>query len=252
MADRLQRTRDEKENIPARRGEEELAGIDASVQALKAKGKTDEAETLARHYAGNLTRRGMFYREKGDLARAEPALYQAQEICARSLGVEATETIRTRHSLASVYEVALNTAPPANDFLAADPSTLAITPAADPSPRSMMKGSPPPRSADSEVPKALHRTYPAPAVRVSAGYGPPMPASKSPAPRGSSPTLVKHSLNQTVAAYSPHHSRQTRQTAMIALRERITSQSQRELNTSVVPVLTQALHEATDSARASV
>src|SRR6185437_13258552 len=115
------------EDHPADR-ERPLAGIAASVQSLKAEGKTEEAETLARHYSNNLTRRAMFYRQKGDLARAEPALNQAQELCARTLGLEAPETIRTRHSLACVYEVALNTTPPDNQVLAATSSDLAPVP----------------------------------------------------------------------------------------------------------------------------
>jgi hypothetical protein len=136
---------------PAREEQQWLERIDASVRTLEAEGKQREAKTLARQYARNLTRQALVYQEKGDLVRAEPALHQARVLCENTLGPQAPETVRTRNSLAGVYEIALNTA--------------------------------------------------------------------SPSPR------LQH-------------------TAAVALRERITRQSQQELKTTVVPVLTQAFRQA--------
>ncbi len=85
--------------------------LDASVRALETQGKRQEAKMLARRYARNLTRRALVYQEKGDLAHAEPALHQACALCEKTLGPQAPETVRTRHSLAGVYASALNAAP---------------------------------------------------------------------------------------------------------------------------------------------
>src|SRR6185437_6402647 len=205
------------EDHPADR-ERPLAGIAASVQFLKAEGKTEEAETLARHYTNNLTRRAMFYRQKGDLARAEPALNQAQELCAQTLGLEAPETVRARKSLARVYEVALNTAPADNLDLAGTSARLAD--AIEP-PRLMTKSLPVPAPTQ------------APAVRItSSAYGSASSASNK-RERSSPPQRDKMSMRHAYGAYPPKQSGEARQTAMLALRERITCQSQSTLKTSV-------------------
>ena len=110
---------DDEEGQLELRGKAILARVDASVLALEAEGKKEEAETLTRQYVNNLTRQALVYQEQGDLNRAEPALNQARLLCARTLGPEAPETVRTRNSLAGVYEAALNTPTPSSYLYAA-------------------------------------------------------------------------------------------------------------------------------------
>jgi hypothetical protein len=201
-----------------------LARIDASVQALEAQGKPGEAKTLARQYASNLTRQALFFQEKGDLARAEPVLNQARTLCARTLGPQAPETVRSRNTLAGVYEIALNTASPAADARRAAEAPAPAVPSAD----------------------APRRGYTAP-LHSASSYGPPMP---SPRVSGvSTPQLMRQKLlaQQKYEQARLAHALPAPQAAVV-LRERLTSQSQSELRNSVVPVLTQALRETADAA----
>jgi hypothetical protein len=109
-----------------------------------------------------------------------------------------------------------------------------LAPAPPPAPAQMKAPSPPP---------------PAPAVRVTfSAYAPASSATKK---RGMSPFSAqrgKHSTPHSYGTYALKQAQQARQTAMIALRERITCQSQSALKASVVPVLTQALRDAADPA----
>ncbi len=205
-----------------------LAQIDASVQALEAEGRQHEAKTLARQYADNLTRKALCYQEKGDLARAEPALNQVRTLCAKTLGAQAPETVRTRHTLAGVYEYALNSAPSSVYFLGTTRSPSFVGPAAHGLVDGRLK-----KSAEMAKPSwhilaeksqrlGLGGGTP---VRVSSAYEPDLPPSNT-----SFSSVLPSTLVQ--------------QTAGLVLRERLTSQSPSELKVSVVPVLTQALREA--------
>jgi hypothetical protein len=228
-------------------GEEEnlLDRISASVQALETEGKKHEAETLARQYASNLTRKALVYQSKGDLVRAEPALNQACALCDRMLGSEAPETVRMRNSLADYYEVALNAAPPSpysappadsNPYLAQRSTPLPPaytneyfrTKDSPPSPAPPASRVPSPRSAPASAPsKREHHLATAMKSAASLGYAHQGPAS--------------------VTYHHSHHSAHISHTAAVALRDCLTRKSQRELKASVVPVLTKALREATNS-----
>lgn len=221
-------------------GEEQnlLDRISASVQALETEGKPREAETLARQYASNLTRKAWVYQEKGDLARAEPALNQACTLCDRTWGPEAPETVRTRNSLAGVYEVALNATPPS-------PYTYHLS-----SSFANSYTAPLPRSTEQPY---FHADQPAPAPVPAS---PPRDSSHR-SPVRSNPLLMASATNshskresKKTAAKMHHsyHAPRISQAAAVALREHLTRKSQSELKASVVPVLTKALREATDSA----
>ncbi|HEY7156205.1 MAG TPA: tetratricopeptide repeat protein [Gemmataceae bacterium] len=177
--------------------------LDASVRTLEAQGKQREAQMLARQYARNLTRQALVYQEKGDLARAEPALHQACTLCENTLGPHAAETVRTRHSLAGVYAAALNAASPA----------LSSKVSAGVAVKSGPKRFSPKEIQSYETAKMPDR------------------------PREGSSHAMHYGL----------HTPRFQRVAVDALRERITCQSQRELRTSVAPVLTQALREASDA-----
>jgi hypothetical protein len=243
------------EGDAAEREDELIARIDASVQALEAKGQKKEAEKLVRRYANNLTRRAMVYQRQGDLARAEPAFNQALTFCAKAWGPEAPQTLRTANSLAEVYEVALNadpgsTAPTAeatfygNVYSAASPtaqpSSLAVghSPLPAPAIQHVVEMEPQPRGVTAPV-------------RTSSSYEPPAsaPRAKTPGVRATRPS--GHAKRYTGAA--PGKDVIAYKDAVISykeavdLRNRITQQSQSELKASVVPVLTQALRETKDA-----
>jgi hypothetical protein len=233
------------------------ARIQAEVETLEKVGKKREAETLARQYASNLTRIALFDQQRGELARAEQAYNEACLVCARTLGDDAPETIRTRNSLADVYEVALNTADPSvysqGDANAANPYfTSSDFPAlpqgvaaknvghaearVDPATnyfhgrtRAYRMKDPPPASPST---RGL-----SPAVRSSSGYEPPVPAAPQ---QRVAPTPEP----RVYAMHAPAPPAQALQQAALVLHDRIISQRQTELKTSVVPVLTQALREA--------
>jgi hypothetical protein len=235
-----------------------VARIDASLQALQAEGHRHEAERLARQYADNWTRKALSYQEKGDLIRAEPALKEARQLCARVWGLEAPETVRSSNSLAEVYEVALNTTPP-------HPYTYAGVYGANPYSAEFASGYPTYASGAYDPTRAPFAAYSAtnpslsdkpPAVRSSSSYepaatrprsAPPPAASAKKAPTKGS-DLFRRSQQQVQAARMAMNRASAAPTAsLVALRDRLTSQSQSELKTSVVPVLTQALREASSS-----
>lgn len=232
------------------RGKTLLAHVDASVQALEAEGKKQEAEMLARQYVNNLTRQALVYQEKGDLDRAEPAWNQARLLCTRTLGPEAPETIRTRNSLAGVYEVALNTVPPSpyQDIQAATSRPGVVAKDRSQSvavrrdmPRLMASALPPPASVvSSEV-----QPSPAP-IRSASAYVAPKAVPRSSIP----PMGSKSARKPKYGDYARFHSqfRSGEQAAALALCQRITQQSQKAVKTSVVPVLVQALRETHDAA----
>jgi hypothetical protein len=233
------------------------ARINASVQNLEKLGKKHQAESLARQYASNLTRIAMYDRQKGDLARAELAYNEACNLCARTLGPDAPETIRTRNSLADVYEVALNTvnlsgqAPGAggasNPYFAM--SELDVRAGAKNGGYLTTRNAPPTDQVRGKHVASM-KMLPAPAasprgltppVRTASAYEPPAPAV--PQPR------VESAPGKRV--YAPHPAvppAQARQQAAVVLYDRIISQRQTELKNSVVPVLMQALREAKNSA----
>jgi hypothetical protein len=189
-----------------------LRRMDDSLQHLEAQGKKPEADLLARQYVNNLTRQAYLYREKGDLARAEPVLHEACHLCDKAFGPEAPQTVRTRKSLAGVYEVALNSAP-----------SLPQTPGGTP-------------KLHVSVQPATSSTLP---IHSASGYAAPQSpptaldgSRREYQPRYGAPPLVEHSPSSRPAEF--------------VLRERIIHRSPKEVKASVVPVLTQALREAKD------
>ncbi|MGH7170540.1 MAG: HEAT repeat domain-containing protein [Gemmataceae bacterium] len=232
------------------RGEALLVRVNASVQALEAEGKQQEAEMLTRQYVNNLTRQALVYQEMGDLDRAEPALNQARLLCARTLGPKAPETIRTCNSLAGVYEVALNTAPPSPYLDALGASSLPRPAATD----RKMYG-----CVRRDAPRLMAKTLSLPSATVvssSAVLSPPVrSASAYAAPRAQRhfpmpPPGSRHARKTRYAeqAWRHGHIPPGGQAAAFALCHRITHLSQKEVKTSVVPVLTQALRETKDAA----
>ena len=249
---------DDRESAP--RSGEWLARIDADVKALETDGRKHEAERLARQYADNLTRKARRYQEKGDLIRAEPALQQARALCTRVWGPEAPETARTSNSLALVYESAFNSADPVGysygsgyqphvpgavnlylgmTDLAASPYTRNEAPA-EAMPFAMAAPAPPP--ADQSPAQYSSSSYKSAAQPRSAP-----PGAKS-APRRTLDTYRVRSVQQAQKARNTaHHAIATSSTAFVSLREHLSNQSQGALKTKVVPVLTQALREATSA-----
>jgi hypothetical protein len=225
-----------------------LARVDASMHALEAEGKKQEAEILGRQYVNNLTRQALVYQEKGDLDRAEPAFNQARQLCARTLGVEATETVRMRNSLAGVYEAALNTDPTSSSLEALNATKREWKDAKDlgrsddrrrDMPRLMAKAPPP-------APVVSPDTAAAAPVHTASAYAAPSatPQFSMTPPPGSRPAQKQRYAGHAL----PHaHLPPGGQAAAFALCQRITHQSQKEVKTSVVPVLTQALRETRDA-----
>ncbi|HTU19390.1 MAG TPA: HEAT repeat domain-containing protein [Gemmataceae bacterium] len=232
------------------RGKALLARVDASVRALEAEGKKQEAESLARQYVNNLTRQALVYQEKGDLDRAEPALNQARLLCTRTLGPQAPETTRTSSSLAGVYELALNTPSPSPYLDALGSSSPPPAAAKDQdlfggvrrdTLRLMAKASPPP-----PAPAVASEAAPSSPVRSASAYvAPNAPHRFAMPPPGFRPTQKPKS-----GGYARHHGHLPSggQAAAFALCQRITHQSQKEVKSSVVPVLAQALRETQDVA----
>jgi hypothetical protein len=239
------------------RVDELRARISASVQDLEKQGKKIEAEMLARQYASNLTRIAMFDQKKGDLARAELAYNEACVLCARTLGPDAPETIRTRNSLADVYEVALNTSSVdlsrvagASDFL-----TFSESFASEKEVDEKNDGSSP-----------MRNNPVAGSFRGKVGVTKMMPSPPSASPARSLPPVRSRSAYEPTAQAAPKqrvHSSPGRkaysyhaanppdpnlQHAALVLHDRIISQRQTELKNSVVPVLTQALRESKNPA----
>jgi hypothetical protein len=225
----LNQTVEGKDELPSQRSNVEpgretflFARIDDSLQHLEAEGKKQEASLLARQYAANLTRQALLYQEKGDLASAEPALQEACQLCAKTFGPESPQTVRTRQSLAGVYEVALNTASsPASEW----PLDVATK---RPVPRLM--AAPPPPSAP-PIQSALGYAHPATALHerpmtYDASYG------------GYSPKYAR-----------PHHPKQTpsHRSPQVVLRDQIIRRGPEKVKASVVPVLTLAFREAKNS-----
>ena len=241
---------DDEEGQLELRGKAILARVDASVLALEAEGKKEEAETLTRQYVNNLTRQALVYQEQGDLNRAEPALNQARLLCARTLGPEAPETVRTRNSLAGVYEAALNTPTPSSYLYAAAESARSRFAAKDKrtfggarreTPRLMAKSSPLPSPYARNSAAA-----PAPPVHSRSAYVAPKASRSFPMP----PPGFRRDSKPMYGGYARHqgHVAPSQQAAAFALCQRITQQTQKEVKTSVVPVLTQALRETSDAA----
>jgi hypothetical protein len=243
MGDRL-----EKVNNP-------LVRLDVSVQALEAKGAKREATQLVRLYANNLARQALVYQEKGDLVAAEPALNQACRMCMETLGPQAPETIRTRQSLADFYEVALNTAPTAAYAFAADQTAPVSAASTD---KEVLS------SKEAEYWRNLHGGVNPYAIRGAQPYNAATPeplASPLLTASGYAPTTsytrpMKHGRSgydhpNAQVARAKHSGRNAVPTqptlAVVALRDHITRQTQAELKTSVVPVLTQALKDAKDT-----
>lgn len=193
--------------------------VDASLQALEADGKTSEARRMARHYASNWTRQARVYQQNGDLDRAEPALSQACQICTKTFGPEAPETIRTRHNLANVYEIVLN-APPTPTFTYG------------PAQSAMRKHADLAQAYQMSQPNQGHPNAPVDPVRSASAY-----RSATPSRAAKANHAPMASAKASAPAPIPN----------VALRERLTRQTQNELKTSVVPVLTQAFREATDA-----
>jgi hypothetical protein len=234
-----------------------VARIDASLKALQAEGHKHEAERLARQYADNLTRKALSYQEKGDLIRAEPALQEARQLCVRVWGLQAPETVRSSNSLAEVYEVALNVTPP-------NPYTYAGAYTENPYAGGTGYGGPTYSAGVHDPTRAPFAAYSMsapppgdkpPAVHSSSSYEPNAAHPRS-APPGAmakkAPTkeLFRRSGQQVqvqAARMMANRSYTASTASLVALRDRLTSQSQSELKTSVVPVLTQALREATNS-----
>jgi hypothetical protein len=243
------------------RSGEWLARFDASVQALEADGKKHEAERLARQYADNLTRKAKCYQEKGDLIRAEPALQQAHTLCVRMWGPEAPETARTSNSLALVYESALNAANPegvahGSQYEAHVPGAVnpylggTEIPASPYSPYSYKDAA---TTSFAMSASSLSVGDKAPAQYSSSSYESATqprsaPPSAKSAPRRTLDTYKVRSAQQAQKArHAAHHAMTTSSTAFVSLRDHLTSQSQVALKTTVVPVLTQALREATSA-----
>jgi hypothetical protein len=88
-----------------------IGPLDRSVEALQKQGKVRDAEALAEFYAVSLNRVGLFYKEEGDLTRAEPSLSQAHALCAKWLRPENPNTVQVVNNLAGVYRTALNADP---------------------------------------------------------------------------------------------------------------------------------------------
>jgi hypothetical protein len=239
--------------------------MDASVQALAAKGDRRESEKLARLYANNLTRQALVFREKGDLVAAEPALHQACQFCTQALGSEAPETIRTRNTLAGIYEVALNTAPATQyspHFTYSTPvSSSHPTPAWAGNPHPTLSaldvdGAASPYDVESAAPRNPYAasnaytnaiSYPAP-VRSASGYEPAASSQrKLPQAAGGRSATIRPmaAMSAKQAMHNGHAPSST--SAVLALRDRITRQTQKELRTSVVPVLVQALRDTKDA-----
>lgn len=234
-----------------------LARIDASVQALEADGKKHEAERLARQYADNLTRKARHYQEKGDLIRAEPALQQAHTLCARMWGPEDPETARTSNSLALVYEAALNTANPDGynsgysygaHAAGAGNAYLGSNSAPPPSPYNQgFAAGTTELIFSAPMGDKLPAQYSSSSYESAAQPRSAPPGAKS-APRRTLDTYKVRAAQQAQKARNvAHHAMTTSSTAFVSLREHLTSQSQVALKTSVVPVLTKALREATSA-----
>lgn len=248
---------------PVQRSGEWLARIDASVQALEAGGNKHEAERLARQYADNLTRKARHYQEKGDLIRAEPALQEAHALCVRMWGPEDPETARTSNSLALVYETALNAATPEGAYPGSPyeaPVPGAVNPylgtadsAASPSSHSPYSSKDAPvasftlSASNPSAPDKLPAQYSSSSYE-SAAQPRSVSANAKSAPRRTLDTYKMRTAQQAQKARNvAHHALTTSSTALVSLRDHLTSQSQAALKTSVVPVLTQALREATSA-----
>jgi hypothetical protein len=86
--------------------------LDRSVEALEKKGQAREAQALAEFYAACLNRVGLYFKEEGDLTRAEPSLSQAHALCEKWLPPGNPNTLRVVNNLAGVYQAALNAPAP--------------------------------------------------------------------------------------------------------------------------------------------
>lgn len=223
----LFRAAEENESNPTRDERVLLDHMAVTVQTLEAEGKAREAERLARRYAHNLTRKAWAYQEKGDLVRAEPALNQACMLCDRTLGPDAPETIRTRNHLAGVYEAALNLTPPQPSLSRSDAfGAFALEQKKAPAPAAVKQ-----ERFTLPLPAPAPRQHPAPRAMASASHP---------------ERTMKDKGAQTTHTYYQFPS-QSQTAPAVALRERLTRKSQGELRTSVVPVLTRALRQASDS-----
>jgi hypothetical protein len=181
--------------------------------------------------------------KKGDLARAERALYQAHFLCQKELGPTHPATQWTLRNLADCYQVALNTTPPASTGVTATPGGAAVTTP----PR--VGFSPPGRGSGEAVaataaltlpPHRPLRSYlvaptPAPRAAVAAAkIAPPTP----PAPAAPTVASAPHSLRHEVRKAEQHYA------SALALRMRLTNLDAGTVKSSVVPVLTFALRKA--------
>jgi hypothetical protein len=235
-----------------RRPDQTLERIDLSVHALEAKGKTREAERLVHLYASNLTRQAVVFQEKGDLDAAEPALHQACRLWTQALGAEAPESVRTRNSLAGMYEVALNTMPAAPNafaltYAAATPPAPAVSQRYEPTQGMFLTaGQPNFKSYNTDNP--YHATPPGQTVHSASGYAPASPYSR---PSRHSAVAAKVDSRSVAVAHAKNAGRSAAPSspsaAVLALRERLTRQNQKELRTTVVPVLVHALRETKDA-----
>lgn len=203
--------------------------------------KVDAAnEAIAREYISNWKRQARIYQEQGDVARAEPALAQARLLCAKTLGPDAPETVRTRKSLTGIYVAALN-APTLGLPMRRSETPLLRNLSQETTKKKGMA------DRQSEMPKvmamlsapaaAVSSSPPAPLLHSASGYG---------APNRSRPMASMPAPNPSLGAKLRYDAR-TAQRSTAELRQRITRQKQDEVRTCVVPVLVQGLREANDS-----
>jgi hypothetical protein len=228
-----------RQNVEA--GQDPLVRASATMQDLQAKGRKREAESLARQYVSNWTRQARIYQEQGDLARAEPALNQARQLCDHTLGPNAPETVRTRKSLAGLYVAVLDTPPTASVAFARNEAPLLRAAPMEKRSSDGKGGDSPKRMAMAPAPSSL----PHPVARTT----PTGDADRNTLPLAMSSTVEPREAMKPTLGASPRHASKTTDARTTAeLRQRIRKQKQNELRKFLVPVLAQSLRDAKDAA----
>jgi hypothetical protein len=80
-----------------------------SAEALEKEGREEDGRKLVEHAAATVNRRATQLQKEGQLARAEPLLAAARNVCEEKLGPNHPETQRSLQNLAFAYRDAVNT-----------------------------------------------------------------------------------------------------------------------------------------------